>query len=76
MFSSKSVIASCLTFRCLIHSELFIFVYGVRKCFIQIAFFLWTRQWWEENDGGRYRQNSMKTLITICKIDSQWEFPV
>ena len=30
MFSSKSFIVSCLTFRSLIHSE-FIFVYGVRK---------------------------------------------
>ena len=32
MFSSKSFIASGLTFRSLIHFE-FIFVYGVRKCF-------------------------------------------
>ena len=31
MFSSKSFIASSLTFRSLIHFE-FIFVYGVRKC--------------------------------------------
>ena len=31
MFSSKSFIASGLTFRSLIHFE-FIFVYGVRKC--------------------------------------------
>ena len=31
MFSSKSFIVSCLTFRYLIHFE-FIFVYGVRKC--------------------------------------------
>ena len=31
MFSSKSYIASCLTFWYLIHLE-FIFVYGVRKC--------------------------------------------
>ena len=30
MFSSKSFIVSCLTFRSLIHFE-FIFVYGVRK---------------------------------------------
>ena len=31
MFSSKSFIVSCLTFRSLIHFE-FIFVYGVREC--------------------------------------------
>ena len=31
MFSSRSFIASDLTFRSLIHFE-FIFVYGVRKC--------------------------------------------
>ena len=31
MFSSKSFIVSCLTFRSLIHFE-FIFVYGLRKC--------------------------------------------
>ena len=40
MFSSRSFIASYLTFRSLIHVE-FIFVYGVRKCFnfilLQIA---------------------------------------
>ena len=32
MFSSRSFIVSCLTFRSLIHFE-FIFVYGVRKSF-------------------------------------------
>ena len=41
MFSSKSFIASGLTFRSLIHFE-FIFVYGVRKCSnfipLQVAF--------------------------------------
>ena len=31
MFSSRSFIVSCLTFRSFIHFE-FIFVYGVRKC--------------------------------------------
>ena len=31
MFSSRSLIVSCLTFRSLIHFE-FIFVYGVREC--------------------------------------------
>ena len=31
MFSSRSFIVSCLTFRSLINFE-FIFVYGVRKC--------------------------------------------
>ena len=31
MFSSRSFIVSCLTFRCLIYFE-FIFVYGVREC--------------------------------------------
>ena len=33
MFSSKSFIVSGLMFRSLIHFE-FLFVYGVRKCFI------------------------------------------
>ena len=32
--------------------------------------------WWEEKEGGRYWQSNMETYFTICKIDSQWEFPV
>ena len=32
MFSSKSLIVSGLTFRSLIHFEVFFFVYGVREC--------------------------------------------
>ena len=39
MFSSKSFIASVLSFRSLIHFE-FIFVYGVRKCFNFIALYV------------------------------------
>ena len=31
MFSSENFVASCLTFRSLLHFE-FIFVYGVREC--------------------------------------------
>ena len=27
-------------------------------------------------EGGRYGDSNMKTYITICKIDSQWEFAV
>ena len=32
--------------------------------------------WGEEGQGGLYRQSNMETYITICKIDSQWEFVV
>ena len=28
----------------------------------------------EEGEGGMYRESNMETYITICKIDSQWEF--
>ena len=47
------------------------------------------RQWWrriesrpmdtgqgEEGEGRMYGQNNMETSISICKIDSQWEFAV
>ena len=37
---------------------------------------LWT---WGEGRGGEdetYRKNNMETCITICKIDTQWEFAV
>ena len=27
-------------------------------------------------EGEMYRKNNMETCITICKIDSQWEFAV
>ena len=30
----------------------------------------------EEGEGGRYGESNMETYITICKIDSQWEFAV
>ena len=30
----------------------------------------------EEGEGKMYGQSNMVTYITICKIDSQWEFPV
>ena len=35
--------------------------------------------WWrgEEGEGGMYGESNMGTpTITICKIDSQWEFAV
>ena len=37
---------------------------------------LWT--WWlgEEREGGMYGESNMEVYITICKIDSQWEFAV
>ena len=35
---------------------------------------LWT--WWQGGKGGMYGENKMETYITICKIDSQWEFAV
>ena len=30
----------------------------------------------EEGEGGMYGESNMQTYITICKIDSQWEFAV
>ena len=30
----------------------------------------------EEGEGGVYGDSTTETCITICKIDSQWEFPV
>ena len=32
--------------------------------------------WGEEGGSGLYGQSGMETYITICKIDSQWEFVV
>ena len=30
----------------------------------------------EEGEGGIYGESNMETYITICKLDSQWEFAV
>ena len=30
----------------------------------------------EEGEDGRYGESNVETYITICKIDSQWEFAV
>ena len=30
----------------------------------------------EEGEGGMYGESNMEVYITICKIDSQWEFAV
>ena len=30
----------------------------------------------EEREGGMYGESNMETYITMCKIDSQWEFAV
>ena len=30
----------------------------------------------EEREGGMYGERNMETYITVCKIDSQWEFAV
>ena len=35
---------------------------------------LWT--WGEGREDEMYGESNMKTYITICKIDSQWEFAV
>ena len=39
---------------------------------------LWTWLVWGrgEGEGGRYGESNMETDVTICKIDSQWEFAV
>ena len=36
------------------------------------------RTWWveEEGEGEMYGENNIETYISICKIDSQWEFAV
>ena len=31
---------------------------------------------WGRKEGGMYKENNMETCITICNIDSQWEFAV
>ena len=30
----------------------------------------------EEGEGEMYEESNMETYITICKIDSQWEFAI
>ena len=30
----------------------------------------------KEGEGGIYGESNMETYITICKIDSQWEFAI
>ena len=30
----------------------------------------------EEGEGEKYGEGNMETYITICKVDSQWEFAV
>ena len=37
---------------------------------------VWTRLAGEEGEAGMYGEDNMKTYITICKIDYQWEFDV
>ena len=32
--------------------------------------------WGVEGEGGTYGESDMETYITICKMDSQWEFAV
>ena len=31
---------------------------------------------WQEEEGEMYGESNMDIYITICKIDSQWEFAV
>ena len=35
-----------------------------------------TWEWGEEGAGGMCGESNTETFITICKIDSQWEFAV
>ena len=35
---------------------------------------LWT--WWQGGKGGMDGENKIEIHITICKIDSQWEFAI
>ena len=35
---------------------------------------LWT--WLGSGEGGRFEDHNMEAYITICKIDSKWEFAV
>ena len=37
---------------------------------------LWARDGGENEEDGMYGDGYMATYITICKIDSQWEFAV
>ena len=32
--------------------------------------------WGEEVEGEMYGKSNIETYITVCKIDSQWDFPV
>ena len=52
--------------------EEFIYRAGMEKQTYRID--LWTRE--RERQGEMYGKSNMKTYITICKIDSQREFPV
>ena len=53
-------------------SEEFIYRATVEKQTQRID--LWT--WEEGKEGEMCRKSNMETYITICKIDSQWEFAV
>ena len=37
---------------------------------------LWTQLEGEEGEGGMNGESHMETYITMCKIDSHWEFAV
>ena len=37
---------------------------------------LWTWVSREEGEGEMYKDSNMETHITMCKLDSQWEFAV
>ena len=37
---------------------------------------IWTQLEGEEREGEMHGESHMETYITICKIDSQWEFAV
>ena len=49
----------------------FIYRVAVEKQTQRIDF--WT---WGSGEGEMYAESNMETYITVCKIDSQWEFAV
>ena len=51
--------------------------------FLSASSTLWVQKLWiknippkEEREGRIYGECNMETYITVCKIDSQWEFAV
>ena len=53
-------------------TEEFIFRAAVEKQTQRIDLWIWERG----GEGEMYGKSNMETYITVCKIDSQWEFAV